>query len=116
MVSSNCYQVLKEAPCSVMVIKDEEVEHMPMKRPTKFVVSVSLNKASTKAFLDALRLSQPEDEAHVVYCKGRLEKAQNIYEHELRAKYEGFFGSIASGSDAFTKFNDRQCHFHVITQ
>jgi len=116
MVSSNCYQALKEAPCSVMVIKDETVEQMPMKRPTKFVVSVSLNKASTKAFLDALRLSQPEDEVHVVYCKGRLEKAQNIYEHELRAKYEGFFGSITDGSGAFTKFQDRHCHLHIINQ
>merc|ERR1719221_294127 len=90
---------------------------MPMKRPTKFVVSVSLNKASTKAFLDSLRLSQPDDEIHVVYCKGFLEKKGNIYEDELRSKYEGFFGSIGNGdSSAFTKFQNRHCTFHCIPQ
>lgn len=117
LYGSNTYELLKRAKCSVMVIKDESSDLLPMRRPCIFVVSVSLNQASTKAFLDALRLSKPGDEIHVAYCAGFLERQKNIYTKELQAKYEAFFGSFADGSSkVFKTFQDRDCSFHLITQ
>merc|ERR1711920_765713 len=105
----------KESPCSVMVIKDETVEQMPMTRPSKFVVSVSLNKASTKAFLDALRLSNPNDEIYVVYVKSFMERADSDYTAEVREKYSGFFSALRDGeNDVFSKFHDRKCEFVIL--
>lgn len=115
--SSNTYRVLRQTRCSVMVIKDDSVDLMPINRPGVFVVSATLTKASTKAFLDALRLSLPGDKIYVAYCANFLEQEENVYTEELRAKFNGFFEALCDGpSKAFTKFQDRECAFHIVRQ
>jgi len=117
LLASNVYETLKHGQCSTVVIKTNDIEAMPMKRPAVFVVKVTLDKASTKAFLDALRLSQPGDHIHVVYCINHLENADNIYTEQLKKKYHEIFQALGAGtSQAFTKFNDRECHFNVVTK
>lgn len=116
--SSNLYPVLAQGnSCSVICIKDDSTELLPLGRPTKFVVSVSLNKSSTKAFLDALRLSRPGDEIHVCYVKGFMEKVDSDYTAEVRQKYQNFFGGIANGEEkVFNKFHDRHMEFVIVTK
>jgi nucleotide-binding universal stress UspA family protein len=105
---SNTLTAIQSCAASVIVIKDEDPDLLPLRRPSKFVVSVSLNKASTKAFLDALRLSRPGDEIHVVYVKSFMEQTDSDYTQELREKYSGFFDGLKDGeSQAFSKFADR---------
>merc|ERR1712176_1697931 len=102
LLASNVMEVIKHGSCSLICIKDEAVEMLPIKRPTVFVVSVNLNRASTKAFLDALRLSQPGDEIHVVYCVNHLENVDNIYTEELKKKYTDIFEAL--GADVLQAF------------
>lgn len=118
LVGSNCQFALQHGAASVIIIKDEDDEMLPIGRPAKYVVSVSLNKASTKAFLDALRLSKPGDEIHVVYVKSFAERTESDYTRELKEKYSSFFvGLQDSESDAsiatlaFSKYHDRQVGF-----
>lgn len=114
---SNVYETLKNGTCSAIVIKTDEIDSMPLKRPTTFAVNVNLNQASTKAFLDTLRLSQPGDKINVVYCVNFSEKTDNIYTEQLKKKYQAFFDGIGANlSEAFTKFNDRECSFNVVTK
>lgn len=114
-IASNCQLALERCSASVIVLKDEEPELLPIRRPCKFVVSVSLNKASTKAFLDALRLSQPGDEIHVVYVKSYMERTDSDYTRELREKYSAFFSGLQeSESQAFSRFHDRRTGFVMI--
>jgi len=115
MLSSNTLEVLCHGRCSVIVFKDETPEELPIKRPTKFVVSVSLNQSSTKAFLDALRLSRPDDEIHVVYIKSYMERTDSDYTKALREKYSGFFGALEDGAQqVFHKFHGRHIGFHMV--
>lgn len=115
LVGSNCQFALQHAAASIIVIKDEDPELLPIGRPCKFVVSVSLNKASTKAFLDALRLSKPGDEIHVVYVKSFMERTESDYTKDLKAKYGAFFASLQGGdSEAFSKFHDRTVGFIML--
>jgi hypothetical protein len=115
MLASNCSEILARAGCGVIVMKDCDPQQLPIRRATKFVVSVSLNKASTKAFLDALRLSNPNDEIYVVYVKSFMERADSDYTAEVREKYSGFFAALKDGeSDVFSKFHDRKCEFLII--
>lgn len=116
--SKNLYPVLAQGnSCSVIVIKDEKASLLPIGRPTKFVVSVSLNKSSTKAFLDALRLSRPGDEIHVVYIKGFMEKVDSDYTAQVREKYEAFFSGLKDGDEkVFSKFHDRITEFVLINK
>lgn len=117
MISSNVHEVLRQSKCSVMVIKDESIDLLPMERPAVFLVSVSLNGASIRVFFDALRLSQPNDELHVAYCVGFLENDANIYTDKLRTQYEGFFSSLPDGSsEGFASILGRRCSFHIISQ
>mmetsp|Transcript_109825 Transcript_109825/g.310740 ORF Transcript_109825/g.310740 Transcript_109825/m.310740 type:complete len:370 (-) Transcript_109825:55-1164(-) len=114
-VATTVLEVLRQGNCSVIVIKDESTSLLPIGRPTKFVVSVSLNKASTKAFLDSLRLSRPGDEIRVVYVKGYLENTESDYTQELRQKYDSFFSGLKDGGEAvFSKFHDRSTGFAMI--
>jgi len=116
-VSSNVHSVLSRGnSCSAIVMKDESPELLPQGRPCKFVVSVSLNKSSTKAFLDALRLSRPGDEIHVVYVKSLME-SEDDYTTAVRVKYTNFFAGLQDGREqVFSKFQDRITQFSLITK
>jgi len=118
LIASNVAEALQTISSTCIVFKDESPELLPLKRPAKFVVSVSLNQASTKAFLDALRLSNPGDEIHVVYVKSFMERTESDYTHELREKYSGFFSGLQqdSSSQAFSKFHDRKTEFVMISK
>lgn len=112
---SSLLEVLQRASGTAIVIKDEDPAMLPTQRPTKFVVSVSLNKASTKAFLDALRLSQPGDEIHAVYVKSFMERTESDYTSTLREKYSSFFAALKNGDEkVFSKFQDRVTEFVMI--
>lgn len=104
--------------CSLICIKDEDPELLPIRtKKAVFVVSVSLNKSSTKAFLDALRLSKPGDEIHVVYVKSYLEREDSDYTAEVRLKYEGFFASFRDdGQQTFSNFHDRLVKFELVSK
>lgn len=85
-------EMLRYARSSVIVLKDDDSRLLPIRRKTIFAVSVSLNQASTKAFLDALKLSKPGDEIHVVYIKGYMEELDDSdYTTQLKEKYCSFF-------------------------
>lgn len=115
LLASNVQESIRTVGATVICIKDETPELLPLKRPTKFVVSVSLNKASTKAVLDALRLSQPGDEIHVVYVKSFMERTDSDYTTELRGKYDSFFQGLKDGeSHVFSKFHDRKTEFIMV--
>lgn len=116
LVASNVQEALQTVSCAVVVMRDESPQILPLKRPSKFVVSVSLNKASTKAFLDALRMSSPGDEIHVVYVKCFMERTDSDYTAELRGKYAGFFEGLKGAGEmhAFSKFHDRKTVFEMI--
>jgi len=115
-VSSNVFRVLCQGnSCSIIVIKDDSPSLLPIGRPTVFVVSVSMNKSSTKAFLDALRLSRPGDEIHVVYIKSYMEREDSDYTAEVRSKYTAFFAGLNNGEEqVFSKFQDRKTHFKLL--
>mmetsp|Transcript_90415 Transcript_90415/g.193850 ORF Transcript_90415/g.193850 Transcript_90415/m.193850 type:complete len:349 (+) Transcript_90415:51-1097(+) len=115
LMASNVFETLKMGVCSCIVIKDEEKSMLPIGRKTKFVISVGLNKASTKAFLDAVRLSKPGDELHVVYVKSYLESVESDYTTELRKKYSGFFEGLNDEQEGiFYKFHDRSFQFQIL--
>jgi nucleotide-binding universal stress UspA family protein len=112
---SNVQELIQSVPASVIVMKDDDPAMLPRNKPVKYVVSVSLNKASTKAFLDALRLSNPGDEIHVVYVKSFMERTDSDYTASLREKYSAFFSGIKDGqSGAFRKFHDRRAEFVMV--
>merc|ERR1719231_2124255 len=89
---------------------------LPKGRPARFVVSVSLNASSTKAFLDALQLTKPEDIIDVVYVKSFMEKTESDYTRTLREKYDSFFSGLkgSTNSEAFMQFGDRLCNFKML--
>jgi len=103
---------------SLICIKDDSVQLLPIKfKKGVFVVSVSLNKSSTKAFLDALRLSKPGDEIHVIYVKSYLEREDSDYTAQVRLKYEGFFESFRDpGQAVFSRYHDRLTKFELIAK
>lgn len=112
---SNVFAVLTHGTGSSLIcIKDETKEMLPIRqKKAVFVVSVGLNKVSTKAFLDALRLSKSGDELHVAYCRGYMESEDSDYTAQVRDKYEGFFKSMASSGSggALASFHDRKVQF-----
>jgi len=114
LLGSNLYDVLCHGRCGAIVIKDQDPGRLPVKRPAKFVVSVHLNKAATKGFLDALRLSKPGDEIHVVYVRvGRIDGCD--YSLTLREKYDAFFSGLEAGKDSVWRhLHDRQTGFHMV--
>lgn len=114
-------ELLRYARSSVIVFKDEDSKLLPIRRKTVFAVSVSLNQASTKAFLDALKLSKPGDEIHVVYIKSYMEELDDSdYTAQLKEKYSSFFGDIKGegeqGSGVFKSFNSRELTFAPVTK
>eukprot|EP00443_Scrippsiella_acuminata_P108778 CAMPEP_0115599246 /NCGR_PEP_ID=MMETSP0272-20121206/14292_1 /TAXON_ID=71861 /ORGANISM="Scrippsiella trochoidea, Strain CCMP3099" /LENGTH=461 /DNA_ID=CAMNT_0003034689 /DNA_START=115 /DNA_END=1501 /DNA_ORIENTATION=- len=118
-LSTNVATVLSQGnSCSLICIKDESPNLLPIKlKKSTFVVSVSMNKASTKAFLDALRLSKPGDEIHVVYIKSYMENSDSDYTAEVRAKYEGFFSSFKDNDQqVFSRFHDRMAQFVLVSK
>eukprot|EP00927_Polykrikos_kofoidii_P050162 TRINITY_DN4408_c0_g1_i1.p1 TRINITY_DN4408_c0_g1~~TRINITY_DN4408_c0_g1_i1.p1 ORF type:complete len:346 (+),score=46.27 TRINITY_DN4408_c0_g1_i1:105-1142(+) len=113
--ASNLLHVISRGQCTVIVFKDESAKLLPIRRPTKYVVSVGVNKDSTKAFLDALRLSRPRDEIHVVYVRSYMEQADSDYTMLLRRKYQAFFESLTDESqEVFSRFHDRDVHLHIV--
>jgi len=110
-LATNLATVLSQScNASVICIKDDDQSKLPLRgRKAVFVVSVGLNRSSTKAFLDALRLSKPGDEIHVVYIKAYMERGESDYTQAVRAKYESFFQGLAEGKDeVLSKFHDRE--------
>lgn len=119
LLSTNVAKVLNMGnSCSLICIKDEDAGVLPIKqKKAVFVVSVSLNKTSTKAFLDALRLSKPGDEIHVVYIKSFMEFEDSDYTAQVREKYEGFFNSFKDEQQqVFSKFHDRSVQFVLVNK
>jgi nucleotide-binding universal stress UspA family protein len=113
IVGSNVMEVMQLGKCSVVIFRTEVAEELPLKRPTKFVVSVGPNKAATKAFLDALKLSKPGDEIRVVYVPPFLEnaKCESKASKEIRTKYDEVIGLLTAGGnssvEAFKNFGGR---------
>lgn len=117
LMASNYLEVICMGHCGAIVFKDESPKQLPIGRPTKFVVSANLNKASTKAFLDVLRLSKPNDEIHVVYVRSYMEHSDSDYTVALRKKYAAFFeGLHDTAQDVFSKFHDRKVEFHMVAK
>jgi hypothetical protein len=115
ILASSVLEVLQRGKCTCIVIKDQEVSLLPQSRPAIIVVPVSLNKTSTRGFLDAVRLSKPGDQIHVIYCKSYMEKEESDYTAALRVKYEGFFQAFrGDSSKVFSKFHDRDTKFAII--
>lgn len=123
LIASNVQTAIQNCLGAVIVLKDESPNVLPVRRVAKFVVSVSLNQASTKAFLDALRLSQPGDEIHVVYVKCFMERTDSDYTIQLREKYAAFFAGLKSGQEGaekggefhfLKKFEDRKTEFVMV--
>eukprot|EP00746_Dinoflagellata_sp_MGD_P122433 gnl/MRDRNA2_/MRDRNA2_57321_c0_seq1.p1 gnl/MRDRNA2_/MRDRNA2_57321_c0~~gnl/MRDRNA2_/MRDRNA2_57321_c0_seq1.p1 ORF type:complete len:346 (+),score=59.47 gnl/MRDRNA2_/MRDRNA2_57321_c0_seq1:83-1120(+) len=121
-ISSNNMAVLGKCTGSVIIMQKEITlqtrDLLPLGRPGRFVVSVSLNAASTKAFLDALQLSKPDDVIDVVYVKSFMEKTESDYTRNLREKYDSFFSGLKGTTDneQFVKFGDRKCNFVFLTK
>lgn len=116
IMASNVMEVMQRGRCSTIVMQNEDVEALPIGRPTIFVVSVSLNQAATKAFIDALRLSKPGDEIHVVYIKSYMERTESDYTTALRQKYNGIFESLQGehNQEVLAKFGDRVARFQLV--
>lgn len=110
-------EMLRFARSSVILFKDEDSKLLPIRRKAVFAVSVSLNQASTKAFLDALKLSKPGDEIHVVYIKSYMEDLDDSdYTAQLKDKYAHFFANIQreAESGVFGSFNGRELTFAAV--
>jgi len=112
---SNVMEVMQRAASSLVVIQSDERDDLPLGRPTRFVVSVSLNQAATKAFIDTLRVSKPGDEIHVVYIKSYLERTESDYTIMLRKKYANIFAGLNDESqEALSKFGGRTVLFKMV--
>jgi len=113
IVGSNVMEVMQRGKCSAIIFRTENPKELPINRPTRFLVSASLNVAATKAFVDALRLSKKGDEIHVVYIRPFLEShsAETARTLALREKYDGFFAGLKDSeawpSGKMSKFGDR---------
>jgi len=100
IIGSNVLEVMQRGKCSCVVFKDSDPAKLPLKRPAKFVVSTGLNPAATKAFIDALRLSRPGDEIHVVYIRPYLEphSKESRVTQAIRNKYDSIFEGMKDAS------------------
>lgn len=111
-------EVVRHGRCSVIVVNPSGASNLPIGRPTKFVVSANLNAAAVKAFVDAIRLSKPGDEIHVVYVKSYLESEESDYTIQVREKYEALFngldGTAEDGCQELQRFRDRLASFTVV--
>ncbi|CAE7277262.1 nipblb [Symbiodinium sp. CCMP2456] len=124
MMTSNIYEVLRLGRkltllgmCSLVVFKEPSVQKLPMGRPAKFVVSMSLNKAASKAFLDALRLSKPGDEIHLIYVTFFTEDQESDHVKTMRDRYCHFFEGLGDGDHhVLQKFYDRHIEFRIVPQ
>jgi len=114
-LSSNVATVLNQGnSCSLVCIKDDSEALLPVReRKATFVVSASLSKSSTKAFLDALRLSRPGDEIHVLYIKSYTDSGDMDMSAEVQSKFEGLFSTLSSSSrlEVSSRFTDREIKF-----
>jgi len=123
---SNVMEVIQRGDCSTIVHQDVQpkVHLRRHERAVKFVVSVSLNAASTKAWIDALRLSKPGDEIHVVYVVNRegetprsiFEEKTNMEASALLSKYTGFFAGLKDSSEdrVLSKLGERVTSFNLV--
>jgi len=117
MLASNVMEVMQRGRASAIVMQCDDMAQLPIGRPTVFVVSVSLNQAATKAFIDALQLSKPGDEVHVVYIKSYMERTDSDYTTALKTKYTGIFESLQGeheGQEVMAKFSDRVTRFQLV--
>lgn len=114
LIGSNVLEVMRCGKCSCIVFKESDPSKLPLSRPAKFVVSTGLNPAATKAFYDALRLSRPGDEIHVVYIRPYLEphskesKVTTAIRHKYDSIFEGMKDPAAWPSGKMVKFGDRK--------
>eukprot|EP00929_Paragymnodinium_shiwhaense_P068872 TRINITY_DN34724_c0_g1_i2.p1 TRINITY_DN34724_c0_g1~~TRINITY_DN34724_c0_g1_i2.p1 ORF type:complete len:450 (-),score=140.34 TRINITY_DN34724_c0_g1_i2:347-1696(-) len=116
-LASNLLEVLRYGNSTNIVFKDDEAELLPLRRPTIFVVAACLDKCSTKAFLDALRLSKSGDEIHVMYVRSYMETSDSEYTLALRRKYCDFFSALQEEQyEVFHRFHDRHLHFEMVTK
>lgn len=119
-ISSNNLAVLGKSTSGVIIMQKEYTHEtsdlLPKSRPARFVVSVSLNAAATKAFIDALQLSKAGDVIDVVYVKSFMEKTESDYTKALREKYDSFFKGLKGSTDSkeFMSFSDRNCNFLML--
>mmetsp|Transcript_49998 Transcript_49998/g.140147 ORF Transcript_49998/g.140147 Transcript_49998/m.140147 type:complete len:391 (-) Transcript_49998:144-1316(-) len=115
LLASNVMEIIQRGKCTSVVMQVDDATAVPHSRPVKFVVSVSLNPAATKAFVDALKLSKPEDEIHAVYIVQHDESAEAKGVQTLRKKYSGLFAGLADGNDeVLSKFGGRTAVFHLV--
>lgn len=113
LFASNVMEVLQRGRCSCIVMQNEDVASVPQRRPVVFVVSVSLNPAATKAFIDALKLSKPGDEIRVVYVTQHDEGPENTA--GIREKYAGLFSGLKDGEQkVLSRFGDRTAVFQLV--
>jgi len=134
IVGSNVMEVMQRGRCSLIIFRSDNATAAcsfmpsspkalpPKDRPTRWVVSVSLNVAATKAFVDALRLSKPGDDIHVVYIRPFLEGSSNEgpLTTALREKYTQFFDGLhdkqAWPSGKLQKWGSRDVKFALAPQ
>jgi nucleotide-binding universal stress UspA family protein len=115
--TSSIFELLRQGKCSVVCFQSPDQSSLSSGRPTKFVVSANLHKASSKAFLDALRLSKPGDVIHAVYIKSSMERTESDYTRDVRQTYESFLESIkCSDQKIFAQFQDRRWELVVISK
>jgi len=115
LFASNVMEIIQRGQCSTIAFRVDDTKAIPQNRKVKFVVSVSLNAAATKAFLDALRLSKAEDEIHVVYIKQYDEDVETEGTRILRKKYAVLFAKLKDDAEeALSKFGDRTAVFHML--
>jgi nucleotide-binding universal stress UspA family protein len=116
-LSSNVATVLNQGnSCSLLCIKDDSADVLPIReRSATFVVSASLSKSSTKACLDALRLSKPGDQVHVVYISSYTDSGDADLSPSVQAKFEGLFNALSSSGrpEVSSRFTDREVKFVV---
>jgi len=114
-LASNLLEILCNGNATSIVFKDEDKELLPIRRPAIFVVSVCMNKSSTKAFLDALRLSKSGDEVHVVYVRSYMETEDSDHTLALRRKYCAFFEALQDEhNEVWHRFHDRNVRFEMV--
>jgi len=118
LLVSNIMSVLSYGKCSCIVFNSSAPKELSFNGPVTFLVSLSLNVAATKAFVDVLRLSKPGDDIHLVHVRSCLEGEESDFSCSLREKYEalldGLNRPVEGGCAELPRFNNRSVHFHVV--
>lgn len=89
-------EILRDGNCSILVTNTDDPEYLRVRRPSKFAVTASMNPATAQALVDAIRLSLPGDEIHIVYIKSFLEGEDSDYTRHVCQKYHALFDGFES--------------------